>query len=469
MNFAELSLAQKTVFNARAKVDLYFFTRYMFLARTNSLWLKNWHHKAICDAFNKVIEGKTKRLIIKVPPRYGKTELAKNFIAYSLGLFPDAKFIYTSYSTSLAVACSSQIREFMLLDAYKDLFKEVQLKFDTKAKNRWETSQGGGVYGVGFGGSITGFGAGLLREGFGGAILIDDPHKPLEVHSPILRKKVIDWYMETLQSRTNNPNTPVILIMQGLHEEDLSEFLKAGGSGEIWEELKLPAIGQDGKALWEAKHSLKDLERLKAANRYVFNSQYMQEPTNLGEGIIKSSWFKRFDILPRIKKAGIFIDTAMKTGKNNDYSVMLLAALGSDGAVYIIDLLRGKWEGWELENRVKDFYNKHKANFNGLKIYMEDKVSGTFLIQKIRMENNIPIAGVIPDKDKLTRVMGVQGYIESGYISLKDGANWLNDFLDECEKFSENDAHAHDDQVDCLVMAIQEFKNNKGAGIWQIV
>ena len=171
----------------------------------------------------------------------------------------------------------------------------------------------------------------------------------------------------------------------------------------------------------------------------------------------KASWFGRYDVVPRIKRVGVFIDTAQKTGEQNDYSVLLLAGLGYDNAIYLLDLKRGKWDAVELENTTKDFFAKHRSTYNGLMFYIEDKSSGTGLIQKIKRENNIPVRAVTPQKDKYTRVLDVVGYIESGYVNLPSVAAWVSDFVDECEKFTADNSHLHDDQVDTLTMAISEF------------
>ncbi|MBR8464741.1 phage terminase large subunit, partial [Campylobacter sp. faydin G-24] len=146
----------------------------------------------------------------------------------------------------------------------------------------------------------------------------------------------------------------------------------------------------------------------------------------------------------------------------------LLAGLGSDNAVYLIDLKRGKFDAVELESVAKDFYNKHHTTHKGLSFYIEDKSSGTGLIQKIRRENNIPVKPVTPINDKYTRVLSAVPYIESGYTYLPNSAVWINDFIDECEKFTATNSHLHDDQVDTLTMAIDEFKNKSG-GIWSSI
>src|SRR5690606_8763121 len=106
--------------------------------------------------------------------------------------------------------------------------------------------------------------------GFGGAIVIDDPHKPDEATSEVMRENVIEWFQNTLESRKNSKDTPIILIMQRLHENDLAGWLLAGGNGEQWEHVCLPAIQEDGTALWPEKHSLEDLRRMEGASPYVF-------------------------------------------------------------------------------------------------------------------------------------------------------------------------------------------------------
>ncbi len=143
----------------------------------------------------------------------------------------------------------------------KRVFPEFELRDDSKAKDDWRTAKGGVCYSQGTGGTITGFGAGKFRDSFGGAIIIDDPHKASEARSNTIRKGVIEWFQNTLESRTNSPDTPIIVIMQRLHEEDLAGWLLDGGNGEEWGSiLCLSAIQPDGSALWPEKHNIETLE-----------------------------------------------------------------------------------------------------------------------------------------------------------------------------------------------------------------
>lgn len=435
--------------------DLYTFNRYMFLKRRGFKWLHNWHHEKICEALERVYNGECKRLIINIPPRYSKTELAViNFAAWAMGKNPDSEFIHASYSATLAEKNGGQVRDLIDNEYYKRIFNT---RLDSTAKGYLTTTKGGAFYTVGTGGTLTGFGAGKPRKEFGGCIIIDDPHKADEASSDVRRENVIEWFQNTLESRTNSPDTPIIVIMQRLHEEDLSGWLLNGGNGEEWEHLCLPVLSDDNIPLWDTKHDLDDIERIRKSNSYVFNGQYMQKPYKKGGDIIKRDWFRFYSVPPsRFKRVIQTSDTAQKTKERNDYSVILTGGLCYDGNVYLLDLIRGKWEAPELEKTMKLAWEKWK-HLRTQAMYVEDKASGTSLIQNIQRKKCLPIKAVQVDSDKYTRVLGVTGYIESGYIYIPENLAWVLDFLEECEKFTANDTHKHDDQVDSLVMMINEL------------
>ena len=287
-----------------ARESLYFYSRLAFLKHKRQKWQRNRHHGLICSALEDVFHGRTKRLIINLPPRYSKTELAVvKFIGWSLGQCPDAEFIHTSYAALLATKNSAEAKADVSSDWYAALFPDTRIAADTAAKADWKTTEGGRVYAVGSGGSTTGFGAGKMRAAdepykFGGAIIIDDPHKADEARSDVVRKGVIDWYHDTLQSRTNSPDTPIILIMQRLHEADLAGHLLAGGSGETWTHLNLPAIQDDGTALWPEKHSIERLQQMQLAAPYMFAGQYQQNPAPLEGNIFKPGKMDVVDEIP---------------------------------------------------------------------------------------------------------------------------------------------------------------------------
>ena len=238
---------------ATYRTDLLEFSKCMFRARKHADFKDNFHQHQICSALEKVVIGKIKRLIINVPPRAGKTELAVvNFISWCMGNFPDSEFIHASYSKRLATNNTYQARAIMQHEVYGEIFGSIGLSRDSTAKDEFRTDTGGIVYATGSDGTITGYGAGKMRKTFGGAIIIDDPHKAGEANSDVMRQNVIDWFSTTLESRKNSPDTPIILIMQRLHENDLSGFLLNGGNGERWDHLNIPAATPDmQKSFWE--------------------------------------------------------------------------------------------------------------------------------------------------------------------------------------------------------------------------
>lgn len=436
---------------------LHNFTRYMFRSKRNVDMLDNWHQARICKALERVYTGRTKRLIINVPPRSGKTEIAvKSFIAWSMGLAPDSEFIHASYSKRLATANAYDIRAMMQHEAYRLVFPWLRLQEDSKAKDEFRTTAGGIVYATGAEGTITGYGASKMRDSFGGAIIIDDPHKAGEATSPVMRQSVIDWYQSTIQSRLNKPDGPIIIIMQRLHEDDLSGWLLKGGSGETWEHLVIPARDESGQSFWPEQFPDEMLDRLELTSPYVFAGQYMQRPAPLGGGIFKDEWWRFFDAMPPIKHRAIYADTAQKTKEQNDYSVFQCWGLTQENQAVMLDMVRGRWEAPELETMARAFWQKHhsQANLGPLRAFkVEDKVSGTGLIQKLKREG-IPIIPIQRNVDKVTRAFDAAPYVQSGNVYLMRSLPHLADFLAEAAVFPNG---THDDMIDATMSAIADL------------
>jgi predicted phage terminase large subunit-like protein len=443
---------------AECRTDLLAFTKTIFKARKNIDFIENWHHAKICAALERVFIGETKRLIINIPPRYSKTEIAVlNFISWAMGNIPDCEFIHASYSKRLATNNTWGARSIMTHETYAEIFGWPQFRQDSNAKDEYRTVQGGCVYATGSEGTITGYGAGKMRDYFGGAIIIDDPHKAGEAASDVMRKNVIDWFHNTVESRVNSPETPIIIIMQRLHEEDLSGYLLGGGNGEHWEHLNIPVLNEDDEPLWEYKHTREKLKEMESSNPYVFAGQYMQSPSPMGGGMFKEEYFKYYDILPPdIYQVRIYGDTAQKTKEHNDYSVFQCWGKSRSGGLYLIDQVRGKWEAPELERVLISFWLKHKKS-GAQVVKVEDKSSGSSLIQSIKRQQQIPIDGIQRNTDKVTRAFGAVPYFASGYVYLPADAEWLHDYKEELKRFTPMMTHKHDDQLDPTIDAIDDM------------
>jgi predicted phage terminase large subunit-like protein len=451
--------------------SLLVYTYKSFEARYKQEMKKAAHHAIVCNALEKVLTGEIKRLIINIPVRSGKTEIAiKSFVPWSFGICKDSQYILTSYSHELSVSNSAEIRNILSSDFHTQVFGPMIFDRDQNQKHKYKNNFGGGVYSVGSGGAITGFGAGRMRNEFGGCILIDDPIKPIESFSKKVREGVNSWFTNTLESRKNTPDTPIILIMQRLHDEDLSGFLLDGGNGEKWHHVCVPAIKENGESYWPNHIPIEELERLKSSDSYTFAGQYMQQPRILGGNVIKTDRFKYFKVEPVFKYRVIIGDTAQKTKEHNDYSVFQCWGITADNCIYKTDQIRGKWEAPELEVQAVAFVTKHKLSTNGTLrgLHIEDKSSGTGLIQSVQRKSSVAVVPIKRSTDKLTRLMDVLPYIESGRVYLREDAEYLSDYLSECASFSADMRHKFDDQVDPTIDAIDILliKSNNDGAVW---
>lgn len=442
---------------------------------------QGWFNRIIAYELQKfyfdVMAGEQPRLLIQAPPRSGKSEMfSRRFPAWAFGQNPDLQMIAASYSADLASRMNRDVQRIIDSEEYKDIFPNTSFSINSQAspsssKNIrnseiFEIAGHRGAYrSAGVGGGITGMGADIA--------IIDDPVKDAkEANSQTVRDSVWDWYTSTFYTRLS-PKSGILLGMTRWHEDDLAGRLLAEmeKGGDKWRVVSFPAIAEndeefrlEGEALHPERYNLEHLDKIKkAVGTQTWNALYQQRPSSKGGDVIKRSWFKhRYKVLPIMKRVIIAGDTAQKIKQHNDFSVFIVAGEGVDGGIYIIDLVRGKWEAPELEQKLKDIWAKYSRKHSISHVYIEDKSSGTGMIQSITRQQQIPIKGVQVDADKYTRVLGIQGHIESGYIHLPDDAEWIEDFLSECEKFTATDSHKHDDQVDALVMVINTLISNAG-------
>jgi predicted phage terminase large subunit-like protein len=399
----------------------------------------------------RVFRGECKRLIINVPPRYSKTEIAVvNFIAWSLGHVPDAEFIHASYAAPLAVNNSANVRSLLQHEAYQQVFPTCRLASD--AKSHWTTTEGGVMYAAGAGGTITGFGAGKHREGFGGAIIIDDPHKPDEAKSDVIRQGVIDWFQNTLESRKNSKDTPIILIMQRLHEHDLAGWLLDGGNGETWEHVCLPAIQADGTALWPEKHTIEDLRRMEKAAPYVFAGQYLQRPAPPEGGVIKPDAINVIDALPAepIKWVRGWDLAASVDG---DYTAGAKLGKLPDGRFIIGDMVRLRCGPDERDTALTNTASRDGKSVRISLPQDPGQAGKTQVLYLTRKLAGYPVTTSPESGDKVTRAEPLAAQINVGNVLMLRGP-WNDALINEMRMFPNGTT---DDQVDALSRAFSEL------------
>lgn len=440
------------------------FTRTFYTLRTNRLFKlsdpggRESHFLTICRALVNVIRGKTRRLIINVPPRYGKTELLIHFVAWAMSQWPDSNFLYVSYSHSLAKKQTQTIREIMMLPHFAKLFG-VQLKEDATAKDNFETTRGGSVYAAGAGGTITGRGAGIQGvDRFGGAIVIDDIHKPDEVTSDVMREGVIEWYGNTMMSRTNSPDTPIIFIGQRLHEADLPAMLIEDGS---WTIVSLPALDEAGNALHPTMHDKIALRKMQNDQPYVYAAQYQQNPQPAGGGIFKPEWFPLLEYEPDIQLTFITVDSAETDKDYNDATVFSLwglylikhgeIATGEYG-LHWMDCIELRVEPKDLQAEFMQFYSQAmNYRVKPRSIIIEKKSTGTTLASTLSTLQGMHVMAIDRTKasgNKIARFLEMQPYVAKRYISLPKYGNHTPMCLEHMRKITANNTHRFDDICD---------------------
>ena len=438
----------------------------MFLQRKGFNWKRAQHHKAVCDALMRVFRGECTRLIINIPPRYSKTELAVvSFIAWALGQAPDSEFIHVSYASPLAVNNSVQVRTLVQHEAYSKVFPGCRLGSDAKA--HWTTTAGGVMYATGAGGTITGFGAGKDRPAFGGAIIIDDPHKPDEARSDVMRQGVIDWFQNTLESRQNAPGrTPIILIMQRLHEHDLAGWLLGdrgkdgrgppvpGGNGEVWDHICLPAITDDGQALWPEKHGIEALRRMERAAPYVFAGQYLQRPAPPQGGVFKPDQMQVIDALPAgpiewVRGWDLAATAESARSADPDYTAGGKLGKLQDGRLVIADMVRLRAGPDERDAALKNTAARDGTRVKQSLPQDPGQAGKTQALHLTRMLAGYPVHTSPESGDKVQRAEPLASQVNVGNVLLLRGA-WNDELINEMRLFPNG---VHDDQVDALSRA----------------
>lgn len=388
--------------------DSLHFARYFFkLMNGGKKFVVGKHHRMICDKLNDVLTGKTRRLIINIAPRYSKSELvSRNFIAMGLAINPAAKFIHLSYSGDLALGNSVAVKDIVKSEDYQRLFG-VEIAVGTDTKSQWNTTKGGGLYATSSLGQVTGFGAGAIEnEGdawqFGGAIVIDDPIKPADALSDNNREAVNLHFETTIRNRVNSRNTPIIIIMQRLHEHDLCGYLMELEPDE-WEVLSVPCISYneygEEEALWPFKHTIEELHKIESANQFVFDTQYMQNPKPL-EGLMYSK-LRTYEILPMeqsIRKN--YTDTA---DKGADF-LCSVCYVETPSGMYVTDVL----------------YTDKPMEYTEVKTAEMLLINGT---QLVKVESNNGGEGFARNVEKNVRLQGTPVALKMNFTSFFQSLN----------------------------------------------
>ncbi len=427
-----------------------------------------WHVEAMAAKLQEVREGSTKRLVINVPPRHLKSLAASVALpAWLLGHDPALAIVNVTYGQDLSDKFARDCRAVMASDWYRSLFA-TRLASPRPPFHELATTGGGFRMATSVGGVLTGRGADV--------ILIDDPLKPTDAMSESRRTAANDWFDSTLYSRLNDKTKgAIVIVMQRLHEDDLTgHVLKAGG----WDMVSFSAIAEadeehavetpfgrrsfrrpGGEALQEKRESLETLKIIRATiGEMNFAAQYQQTPAPAGGGMIRAAWFPRFlpGDLPAFDCVVQSWDTANKPSEHADYSACTTWGL-KGSRFYLLDVMRKKLSYPELKRAVVE----QDRLFRPQTIVIEDRASGTQLIQDLIDAGLSHVARHSPGGDKIMRLHAQTATIENGFVFLPDEAPWLADYLAEMTAFP---AGRHDDQVDSTAQVLAWMKRMRTGG-----
>jgi predicted phage terminase large subunit-like protein len=418
-------------------------------------FIEGRHHLEIAEKLEKVATGEITRLIVNMPPRHSKSELASYLMpAWFLGRNPKLKIIQATHNTELAVRFGRKVRDLIDSEQYGHIFPDTDLKADSKAAGRWETSAGGEYFAAGVGAAVTGRGADLF--------IIDDPHSEQDALSEGRLEEAYEWYTSGPRQRLQ-PGGKIIVVMTRWGLRDLTgRLIKAQGSDVLsdqWEVVEFPAILPSENPLWPEFWKKDDLLKVKASLPVQkWGAQWQQQPTAEEGAIVKKEWWKvwKKEDIPEVDYIIQSYDTAFSKKESADYSAITTWGIfrseetGADNII-LMDASRGRWNFPELKEKALEENEYWQPDM----MIVEAKASGLPLTDELRRAG-IPIMNYTPSKgrDKVTRMHTVAPLFEAGMVWAPE-KHFADEVIDECMAFPNGE---HDDYVDSMTMALIRFR-----------
>ncbi|HCI6908599.1 TPA: phage terminase large subunit [Klebsiella pneumoniae] len=531
----DLSFPERVIIRSKSTKSFLNFTRIWFELIQGDRLLVNWHHRLMASKIDDLLAGRLvpRNLIINIPPGGTKTEFFSiHFPAYVNALVQEKRLkrfrnLNISFADTLVKRNSRRTRDIIASREYQEFWP---CSFGVNQAEEWEIKDERGrsigqTVSRSSNGQITGGRGGYYGPEFSGMVMLDDYNKPVDMLSESRRKSANTLLVNTIRSRRGDKSkehpTPFVSIQQRLHTDDATGFMLSGGMGVPFHHVAIPAMidekyiqsldepwrslcwetvkdtdsvvvgGVRYWSYWPQMEDVNDLLQLWEKDRYTFLSQYQQNPMALTGGIIDTSWFRTYTTLPKLTHRAVYVDT--NSGKVEDwldYTVFTLAGMGVDGNLYIIDVVRGRWDPEDLLKKAEEVWKKWRLS-GSMRVMplrhmaIEEKQAGQGLITTLKKRSQTPGQLAIPVREiprgtgqnKLVRCLNVIPQIKTGKVFVpathtddgqklssifyEDGTiagstEWVLTAMTECAAFSADDSHDNDDILDTWMDAIDD-------------
>lgn len=360
--FSKITPEDKRLYGKNhGKDDLLAYARYI-----DQNFVTPRHVKKIADKLEAVERGEIKRLIISIPPRFGKSYLASQiFLSWLMGRNPAREVILLSYNDSKAEDYTRWVRDTCKYDLFGNIFPKFEMNYNKQAAGEWYTSAGGKVLAAGIKGGVTGYGAHYM--------IIDDPVKDYEqAVSDVIQDKIWNRYRADVRTRLY-PGAAIIVIMTRWTSMDLAGrlILNEGllSEGGKWDELSLPILDTNGESLWPEAYSLEEIQDIReSVGEKIFQALYQQTPVDLIDKIFDDPIYR--DVPDNLPVIGYF-DPAFG---GNDYCALTAGGLSDPDNLKESDAyITG---GWVWRSQIDKTYDTIE------RIYKQEK------LRKLWIESN---------------------------------------------------------------------------------
>jgi predicted phage terminase large subunit-like protein len=476
-----------------------------FTQATLPTYTPGWVHEDICrrlERFSQAVAAKkSPRLMLLMPPRHGKSELASiRFPAWHLGHNPTHEIINVGYNMDLPVIFSRKVRDVLRDPVFQGIFAESRLDEESKAVEAWRTTRGGGFTAAGVGGGITGKGA--------HALIIDDPLKNQEEADSADRRQLLEDWFETTAYTRPAPGGGILLIETWWNDDDLAGRLQSKmrnqPDADQYEVIKYPALAEQYEyRVWPSMEIIRSPEALQedevhtlsttpsdeimrvdqlrvpgdplhagrfdvdALKRYKANLQprvwsalYQQNPVPDEGMYFQKEYFREIHSVPDPRGMRIYTawDFAIGEKTHNDWNVGATILQDHNDTLYVAEIVRFRGDAFRIIEEIMDcaerwshFLNTdYRVGFEDGQIY---RALNPLLLKRMSERRQYPVYEVLkPFTDKLARARPLQGRMQHGRVLFPAEASWYPQAKMELLRFP---AGQHDDVVDALAWVVR--------------